>query len=70
MLYIADEIFFCGTAAEVTPVRSIDRIKIGSGARGPITKRVQDEFFGIINGKMSDRHNWLSPINVPSAVVR
>jgi len=70
MLYIADEIFFCGTAAEVTPVRSIDRIKIGSGARGPITKRVQDEFFGIINGKMPDRHNWLSPLNVPSAVVR
>jgi branched-chain amino acid aminotransferase len=70
MLYIADEIFFCGTAAEVTPVRSIDRIKVGSGARGPITKRVQDEFFGIINGKTADRHNWLSPINVPSAVVR
>jgi branched-chain amino acid aminotransferase len=70
MLYIADEIFFCGTAAEVTPVRSVDRIRVGSGARGPITKRVQDEFFGIINGKTPDRHGWLSPLNVPSAAVR
>jgi branched-chain amino acid aminotransferase len=70
MLYIADEVFFCGTAAEVTPVRSVDRIKIGSGARGPITKRLQDEFFSIVNGKAPDRHGWLSPLNVPSAAIR
>jgi branched-chain amino acid aminotransferase len=60
MLYIADEIFFTGTAAEVTPVRSVDRIQIGSGKRGPITKAVQDEFFGITSGQLPDRHNWLT----------
>jgi len=70
MLYIADEVFFCGTAAEVTPVRTVDRIKIGGGARGPVTKRVQDEFFSIVKGKTADRHGWLSPVNVPSAAVR
>ncbi|HKV04751.1 MAG TPA: branched-chain amino acid transaminase [Candidatus Acidoferrales bacterium] len=71
MLYVADEVFFCGTAAEITPVRSIDRIKVGAGARGPITKRVQDEFFSITSGKKPDRHGWLSPVGVPSgAAVR
>ena len=66
MLYIADEVFFCGTAAEITPVRSVDRVKIGAGSRGPVTKSVQDEFFSITNGKTPDRHGWLSPIGVPS----
>jgi len=66
MLYIADEVFFCGTAAEITPLRSVDRIKIGSGARGPITSRIQEEFFAIITGKRPDRHGWLSPVGVPS----
>jgi branched-chain amino acid aminotransferase len=70
MLYIADEVFFTGTAAEITPLRSIDRIKVGSGVRGPITKRIQDEFFGIISGKNPDRHGWLAPVGVPSAAVR
>jgi branched-chain amino acid aminotransferase len=71
MLYVADEVFFTGTAAEITPLRSIDRIKVGSGARGPVTKRIQDEFFGIINGKNADRHGWLTPVGVPSgAAVR
>jgi branched-chain amino acid aminotransferase len=71
MLYIADEVFFTGTAAEITPLRSIDRIKVGSGVRGPITKRIQDEFFGIISGKTPDRHGWLTAVNVPSgAAVR
>jgi branched-chain amino acid aminotransferase len=71
MLYVADEVFFTGTAAEITPLRSIDRIKVGSGARGPITKRIQDEFFGIISGKNPDRHGWLTPVGVPSgATVR
>jgi branched-chain amino acid aminotransferase len=71
MLYIADEVFFCGTAAEITPIRSIDRLKVGNGARGPITKRVQDEFFGITSGAKSDRHGWLSHVNAPtSAAVR
>jgi branched-chain amino acid aminotransferase len=67
-LYIADEVFFSGTAAEITPVRSIDRIKVGGGARGPITKRVQDAFFAITSGKVPDRHGWLSPVGVANGV--
>jgi branched-chain amino acid aminotransferase len=71
MLYIADEVFFCGTAAEITPVRSIDRIKVGTGSRGATTKRLQEEFFSITSGKVADRHGWLSPVGVPSdAAVR
>jgi len=71
MLYIAEEVFFCGTAAEITPIRSIDRIKIGGGARGPITKRIQDEFFALTSGAKADRHGWLSPVSAPtSAAVR
>ena len=70
MLYIANEVFFCGTAVEVTPIRSIDRVKIGMGSRGPITKRIQDEFFALVEGKNPDRHNWLTPVGVPVAAVR
>lgn len=62
MLYIADEIFFCGTAVEVTPIRSVDRVTIGNGARGPVTKRIQDEFFALTSGKKADRHGWLTPV--------
>jgi branched-chain amino acid aminotransferase len=62
MLYIADEVFFTGTAAEVTPIRSIDRISIGNGRRGPITERVQKEFFAYIAGEIPDRYNWLTPV--------
>ncbi len=61
-LYIADEVFFTGTAAEVTPVRSIDRITIGVGKRGPITERVQKEYFSYIGGEIPDRYNWLTPV--------
>jgi branched-chain amino acid aminotransferase len=64
-LYIADEVFFTGTAAEVTPLRSIDRIKVGAGRRGPITKKLQEEFFAIVTGAKPDRHNWLSPVGSP-----
>ena len=60
MLYIADEVFFCGTAAEITPIRSVDRVSVGNGARGPLTKRIQDEFFAITSGTKNDRHGWLS----------
>jgi branched-chain amino acid aminotransferase len=70
MLYIASEVFFCGTAVEVTPIRSIDRVKIGIGSRGPITKRIQDEFFALVEGKKPDRHNWLTSVGVPAAAVR
>ena len=61
-LYIADEVFFTGTAAEVTPIRSIDRIKIGNGRRGPVTERIQKEFFNIINGEIPDRFGWFTPV--------
>jgi branched-chain amino acid aminotransferase len=66
MLYISEEVFFCGTAVEITPIRSVDRIKIGAGARGPVTKRIQDEFFALTGGVKPDRHHWLSPVNVPA----
>ncbi|WP_322493558.1 branched-chain amino acid transaminase [Chloroflexus sp.] len=59
MLYIADELFFTGTAAEVTPIRSVDRIPVGSGRRGPITAAVQEAFFGIVQGERPDRYGWL-----------
>ena len=62
MLYIADEVFFTGTAAEVTPIRSIDKITVGSGKRGPVTERVQKEFFAYIAGEIPDRYNWLTPV--------
>ena len=58
MLYICDELFMTGTAAEVTPVRSLDKVVIGSGTRGPITKRIQDEFFATVRGEKNDVHNW------------
>jgi branched-chain amino acid aminotransferase len=62
LLYIADEVFFTGTAAEITPIRSVDRIKIGQGRRGPITERLQREFFAIVNGTAPDRYGWLTPV--------
>jgi branched-chain amino acid aminotransferase len=64
LIYIADEVFFTGTAAEVTPIRSVDRITIGDGSTGPITKQLADEFFGIANGLKPDRFGWLTPVNV------
>ena len=60
MLYLADEIFFAGTAVEISPVRSVDKIQVGNGSPGPVTKRLQGEFFGILRGQMPDRHNWLT----------
>jgi len=60
MLYIADEVFFTGSAAEVTPIRSIDKITIGNGKRGPLTERVQKAFFEVIDGKRPDAHGWLT----------
>lgn len=60
MLYIAEEVFFTGSAAEITPIRSIDKITIGSGKRGPVTKQLQEEFFATINGEREDRYNWLT----------
>lgn len=61
-LYIADEVFFTGTAAEITPIATIDKVPIGSGKRGPVTKEIQDALFGILDGTIADRHGWLTPV--------
>lgn len=61
-LYLADEIFFTGTAAEITPIRSVDRIEIGSGRRGPITEQLQSAFFGLFDGSTEDSEGWLEPV--------
>ncbi|MEO7190695.1 MAG: branched-chain amino acid transaminase [Vicinamibacterales bacterium] len=66
MLYIADELFFVGTAAEVTPIRSVDRIQIGEGRRGPVTAALQQGFFDYVNGVVPDRHSWLLPVEIAS----
>jgi len=62
MLYIADEVFFTGTAAEITPIRSVDKVRVGAGRRGPITELIQKEFFGIISGDSEDEFGWLTPV--------
>ncbi|MGB3288505.1 MAG: branched-chain amino acid transaminase [Burkholderiaceae bacterium] len=61
-LYIADEAFFTGTAAEVTPIRDVDGRRIGSGSRGPITEKLQKAFFDVVNGKNAKYHHWLSKV--------
>ena len=60
MLYICDEAFFVGTAVEITPIRSVDKITVGNGRRGPITEALQTAFFDVINGEAPDRHGWLT----------
>ncbi len=64
MLYVADEVFFTGTAAEITPIRSVDKITVGKGHTGPVTKAVRDMFYGIINGTEPDRYHWFTPVPV------
>jgi branched-chain amino acid aminotransferase len=64
MLYIADEAFFTGTAAEITPIRTVDKIKVGKGGIGPISKAIQKEFYAIVRGEKTDRHGWLTPVPV------
>jgi len=66
LLYIADEAFFTGTAAEVQSIRSVDRITIADGAVGPITRKIQEEFMGIAHGLRPDRFGWLTQVNVNS----
>ena len=61
-LYLADEILMCGTAAEVTPIRAVDGKTVGEGKAGPITRRLQDLYFGLFSGKTPDRWNWLDPV--------
>jgi branched-chain amino acid aminotransferase len=69
-LYIADELFFVGTAAEVTPVRSVDKQQIGAGRRGPITQALQQAFFDVINGEVPDTHGWLTYVYPNEASLR
>jgi branched-chain amino acid aminotransferase len=66
-LYIADEVFFVGTAVEVTPIRSVDRVKVGRGRRGPVTEAIQQRFFQIVSGDAPDTHGWLQYVNTPAA---
>jgi branched-chain amino acid aminotransferase len=65
MLYLADELFFTGTAAEITPIRSVDRIEVGNGRRGPITEALQKAFFGLFSGDTQDRDGWLEDLDRP-----
>jgi branched-chain amino acid aminotransferase len=62
MLYMADEVFFTGTAVEVTPIRSVDQIPVGSGKPGPVTRMIQDQYLGIAQGRLPDRHGWLTMV--------
>jgi branched-chain amino acid aminotransferase len=59
-LYIADEVFFTGSAAEITPINSIDKVQVGDGKCGPVTKRLQEKFFAVVSGEEEDKHNWLT----------
>jgi branched-chain amino acid aminotransferase len=58
-LYLCDELFMCGTAAEITPIRSVDGRQVGAGKPGPVTRRVQDLYFGLFDGRTADAHGWL-----------
>jgi len=69
-LYLADELFFTGTAAEITPIRSVDDIDIGCGMRGPVTEKIQSAFFGLFDGRTEDRFGWLDPIDEQQSSAR
>ena len=62
LLYLADEVFFTGTAVEITPVRSVDGLVVGDGRRGEVTMQLMDAFFDIVEGRTPDRHGWLTPV--------
>jgi branched-chain amino acid aminotransferase len=62
ILYAADELFFTGTASEVTPIRSVDKIEVGEGKRGPVTARLQERFLAIVRGEHPNNHGWLTPV--------
>ena len=64
MLYIADEAFFTGTAVEITPIRSVDRLPVGTGKRGPLTETLQQAFFGLFTGKTADKWGWLDYVDM------
>jgi len=70
LLYIADEAFFTGTAVEITPIRSVDRLQVGAGARGPITETLQNAFFGLFTGKTADKWGWLDHVEFATSAPR
>jgi branched-chain amino acid aminotransferase len=70
MLYVADELFFTGSASEITPIASVDRIPIGSGRPGPITQRLQERFFAVVRGEVEDRHGWLAWVSPARATAK
>jgi branched-chain amino acid aminotransferase len=66
-LYLVDEAFFTGTAVEITPIKSVDRIAVGSGKRGPVTAALQSAFFGLFSGQTADQWGWLDPVDMSQA---
>ncbi|HEX2780089.1 MAG TPA: branched-chain amino acid transaminase [Gemmatimonadaceae bacterium] len=70
MLYVADELFFTGTAAEITPIRSVDRIPVGAGKPGPITLAIQERYMGIATGRVADKHGWLTMVPATAGATR
>jgi branched-chain amino acid aminotransferase len=69
-LYTADELFFTGTASEVTPIRSVDRVQVGAGKAGPITRALQQRYMQAVRGEVPDAHGWLTPVRRAAAAVR
>jgi branched-chain amino acid aminotransferase len=69
-LYVVDELFFCGTAAEITPIKSVDRIPVGNGRPGDVTRTIQQEYLGIARGSIPDRFGWLTMVPEPAALAR
>ncbi len=69
-LYVADELFFTGTAAELTPIRSVDRIQVGDGRPGPITLAIQERFLGVARGEVADAYGWLTMVPEPASAAR
>ena len=67
LLYIADEAFFTGTAVEITPIRSVDRLTVGAGKRGPMTESLMNAFFGLFTGKTADKWGWLDYVDMAGA---
>jgi len=70
MLYVADEVFYSGTAVEVSPITSVDKIPVGTGAVGPVTKALQKAFFAVVRGETPDKHGWLTPVPQGAVVPR
>ncbi len=65
MIYLSEEAFFCGTAVEISPIKTVDHIPVGAGKRGPITQAIQDRFFALVTGEAKDQYGWLTPVEAP-----